>query len=81
MSCYSALEVGLISLTKSAVLGLANVIFVVLGGVVTPVAYAEGTPDLVEPFIKDIKKLSVINKIGSTRDIANPALFLALDDP
>ncbi len=84
LSSYSAAKAGVIQLTKSAALELSpygiNINAIAPGAVITPITYFQRTPEQVEQFMEDSKKLSVLGRLGDTQDIANLALFLASDD-
>ncbi len=84
LSSYSAAKAGVIQLTKSAALELSpygiNINAIAPGAVITPITYFQRTPEQVEQFVENTKKLSVLGRIGITQDIANLALFLASDD-
>jgi len=84
LSAYSAAKAGVNQLTKSAALELSpcgiNINAIAPGAVITPITYFQRTPEQVEQFMANTKKLSVLGRIGTTEDIANLALFLASDD-
>lgn len=84
LSSYSAAKAGVIQLTKSTALELApygiSINAIAPGAVITPITYFQRTPEQVEQFMEDSKKLAVLGRLGATQDIANLALFLASDD-
>ena len=84
LSSYSAAKAGVIQLTKSAALELApygiSVNAIAPGAVITPITYFQRTPEQVEQFMENSKRLAVLGRLGDTQDIANLALFLASED-
>jgi len=48
--------------------------------VITPITYFQRTPEQVEQFMENSKRLAVLGRLGDTQDIANLALFLASED-
>ena len=84
LSSYSAAKAGVIQLTKSSAFELGrygiNINAIAPGSVITPITYFQRTPEQVEQFMEDSKKLAVLGRLGDTQDIANLALFLASDD-
>jgi len=84
LSSYSAAKAGVIQLTKSAALELSpygiNINAIAPGSIITPMTYFQRTPEQVEQFLENSKKLAVLGRMGAAQDIANAALFLASDD-
>jgi len=84
LSSYSTAKAGVIQLTKSAAFELGpygiNVNAIAPGVIITPITYFQRTPEQVEQFKENSKKVAVLGRLGDTQDIANLALFLASDD-
>jgi 3-oxoacyl-[acyl-carrier protein] reductase len=84
MASYAASKAGVIQLTKVCARELGpygiNVNAIAPGLVITELTYARRKPQEVEQLIRDYKEFTAIGREGNTQDIANLALFLALDD-
>ena len=84
MANYAAAKAGIIQLTKVAAkvggpFGI-NVNAIAPGLIETELMYVSQTKEAVEKLIETKKKASVLNRIGTSEDVANLALFLASDE-
>ena len=78
---YNASKAGVIGLTRACARDLApygiNVNAIAPGVVVTDLTYMREEP---ERFIQEMRKKAALGRTGTTKDIANLALFLASDE-
>lgn len=83
-SSYSASKAAIIQLTKSCAAELGgyniNVNAIAPGAVITDLTYVGRTPEELNQFLVERKKLAFLGRLGNPQDIANVALFLASDD-
>lgn len=83
-SCYCASKAGVIELTKCYAKELGpyniNVNSIAPGYILTDMNIRGRTPEQVEQAKESCRKASALDRLGTTQDIANLALFLASDD-
>lgn len=81
---YCTAKAGVIHFTKASARELGphniNVNAIAPGLIITDLIYAGRTPEEAESYIESNSKGAVMRRAGKPKDIANVALFLALDD-
>jgi len=84
LTSYATSKAGVIQLTKVCAIELGpygiNVNAIAPGIVITDGLYAGRTQVETELFIKERVNLTVLDRVGTTQDIANSSLFLASDE-
>jgi 3-oxoacyl-[acyl-carrier protein] reductase len=83
-SAYVSSKFAVIGFTKAAAVEFGqygiNVNAICPGRILTPLVYSTRTPEQVDNFVKQGKDASILGRLGSVKDIAQVALFLASDD-
>jgi NAD(P)-dependent dehydrogenase (short-subunit alcohol dehydrogenase family) len=81
---YASSKAGVNQFTKVCAVELApygiNVNAICPGPILTEAHYAQRTPEEATQHIEDLKKFSLLGRVGTPQDIANLALFLASDE-
>ena len=81
---YTSSKAGVIQLTRACAAELGpdgiNVNAIAPGVILTDIHYAKKTPAEVEQFFENVKKVTVLGRLGTPQELANVVLFLASDD-